>query len=275
LKLALGVATLLIYIRSVYRVAELSEGFTGSIANQEIPYMFFEPVMISVACICLLAWHPSFVFGDQWQAADYRVGKGDKDTKLELGVSGKAFSSTFSTPSERSLVSRGNPDLDQQSNQETAGYWVGSHKPGCPRANPRANLPLMRQQENSITKPQSSFHQPHCPHANDSRIPAVGREDYTTAGEYTNSSGLNVPGAVTPRTPLMKEGDHTAVEIYTSSHQPNKLGAFTPRTPLTRDGDLGTGTENYTSSHQPNISGAVTPRTPLMKQQNYDRRTEW
>ncbi|KAL8937765.1 MAG: hypothetical protein Q9216_004261, partial [Gyalolechia sp. 2 TL-2023] len=46
-------ATLTIYIRSCFRVAELQEGFDGSLANDEITFMILEAAMIAIASIAL------------------------------------------------------------------------------------------------------------------------------------------------------------------------------------------------------------------------------
>ena len=76
-KTALGIALLAIYVRSVYRVAELSEGFDGKIANYEIPYMILEGAMIIIASTLLTISHPALVFGDIWrQASPKKAGKG-------------------------------------------------------------------------------------------------------------------------------------------------------------------------------------------------------
>jgi RTA1 like protein len=58
---ALGVATVAIYIRSVFRVAELQQGFQSRFANNEITFMVLEGGMIVVATIALTALHPGLV----------------------------------------------------------------------------------------------------------------------------------------------------------------------------------------------------------------------
>ncbi|KAL8760985.1 MAG: hypothetical protein Q9184_002855 [Pyrenodesmia sp. 2 TL-2023] len=63
---AIAVATLGIYIRSAYRVAELREGFDGKLANDEVTYMILEGAMVALACIAMTALHPGFVFGRNW-----------------------------------------------------------------------------------------------------------------------------------------------------------------------------------------------------------------
>ncbi|KAH8660450.1 putative RTA1 domain protein [Xylariales sp. PMI_506] len=64
--IALALATLLVFIRSVYRVAELQGGFGGSIANNEVTFMIFEGPMIILAVLGLTIFHPGLAFGGQW-----------------------------------------------------------------------------------------------------------------------------------------------------------------------------------------------------------------
>ena len=75
-------------------MAELSQGFDGYIANQEIPYMIFEPVMITIACICLTIWHPSIVFGDVWKTVSNGTRLRQKKGNLELGSMGDTVSNS-------------------------------------------------------------------------------------------------------------------------------------------------------------------------------------
>ncbi|KAL8709907.1 MAG: hypothetical protein Q9220_005357 [cf. Caloplaca sp. 1 TL-2023] len=59
-------ATLTIYVRSCFRVAELQGGFDGHLANDEVTFMILEGAMVSIACIALTAVHPGMVFGRNW-----------------------------------------------------------------------------------------------------------------------------------------------------------------------------------------------------------------
>ncbi|KAL8816966.1 MAG: hypothetical protein Q9223_004115 [Gallowayella weberi] len=63
---ALAIATLAIYIRSIFRVAELSGGFDGHLANDEVTFMILEGTMIAIASIALTLPHPGMVFGRNW-----------------------------------------------------------------------------------------------------------------------------------------------------------------------------------------------------------------
>ena len=60
---ALVVATLCIFIRSCFRVAELQGGFDSALANQQITYMILEGAMIIIATTALTVGHPGLVFG--------------------------------------------------------------------------------------------------------------------------------------------------------------------------------------------------------------------
>lgn len=59
---ALTLATICIFWRSVYRVAELGEGWTGNLIKRQWLFVGFEGVMVIVACFALNIFHPAFSF---------------------------------------------------------------------------------------------------------------------------------------------------------------------------------------------------------------------
>lgn len=59
---ALSVSTICIFWRSVFRVAELSDGWTGPIMKQQNLFVGFEGVMVVVAILLLNIWHPNLSF---------------------------------------------------------------------------------------------------------------------------------------------------------------------------------------------------------------------
>ena len=69
----LATATLTIFTRCVFRCAELSGGFDGRLANQQVSFMILEGAMICIAVICLTAFHPGWVFGENWRAAAWNI----------------------------------------------------------------------------------------------------------------------------------------------------------------------------------------------------------
>ncbi|GLA64512.1 hypothetical protein AtubIFM56815_010454 [Aspergillus tubingensis] len=62
----LALATITIFIRSVFRVAELQGGFSSALANNETDLMVLESTMISIACISLTVAHPAIIVGRTW-----------------------------------------------------------------------------------------------------------------------------------------------------------------------------------------------------------------
>lgn len=67
----LVVAVLTIFIRSVFRVAELSGGFNGKLFNEEIPFMILEGPMVIIACTAVSIFHPGIAFQGSWHEADF------------------------------------------------------------------------------------------------------------------------------------------------------------------------------------------------------------
>jgi hypothetical protein len=75
----LALATLCIFIRSVYRVVELSEGWTGHLIRQQWLFVGLEGVMVVVAVVALNAFHPAFCFN-----AKFEGGEGRKRMRMGL-----------------------------------------------------------------------------------------------------------------------------------------------------------------------------------------------
>ncbi|RDW57348.1 hypothetical protein BP5796_12798 [Coleophoma crateriformis] len=78
---ALGIATLAVITRSIFRAIELSDGFSGELANDEVLYMILEPPMISIAVIALTLCHPGD-FSDAGTSNTLKAGRED-GTELE------------------------------------------------------------------------------------------------------------------------------------------------------------------------------------------------
>lgn len=67
--IGLALATITIFVRSVFRVAELKGGFHSSLANNQVLFMILEGAMIGIATLCLTVFHPGICFGGQWGEA--------------------------------------------------------------------------------------------------------------------------------------------------------------------------------------------------------------
>lgn len=68
---ALFTATALLFVRTVFRSVELSEGFGGKLANNQIEFMILDGVMVILASVCLTIWNPGFGFDGRWNEAEF------------------------------------------------------------------------------------------------------------------------------------------------------------------------------------------------------------
>lgn len=95
--LGLGAATLTIFVRSCFRVAELSGGFRGPLANNETSFMVLEGAMIIVASLCLTLLHPGLAFQGIWAEVNFpmRIRKG---VKGESSAGNGTTKETIETP---------------------------------------------------------------------------------------------------------------------------------------------------------------------------------
>jgi len=82
---AVVIASLFIFIRCVYRVVELSDGFSGKLANDETTFLVLEGPMIMIAMLALTAFHPGIVFKGDWKASQFKWRPGKASAKTEGG----------------------------------------------------------------------------------------------------------------------------------------------------------------------------------------------
>lgn len=78
---ALTLATICIFWRSVYRVVELGEGWTGNLIRHQWLFVGFEGVLVGVACLALNAFHPALCFKEGVEGLG---GLGSKKKALRL-----------------------------------------------------------------------------------------------------------------------------------------------------------------------------------------------
>jgi hypothetical protein len=69
---ALSLATLLIFTRCVFRVAELSHGWHGRLIQKQNYFVGLESAIVCVAVLLLNLFHPSFCFGESGNPASSR-----------------------------------------------------------------------------------------------------------------------------------------------------------------------------------------------------------
>ncbi|KAF8860528.1 putative RTA1 domain protein [Acephala macrosclerotiorum] len=83
--IGLCVATLTIFIRSAFRVAELSGGFHGPLANNQVSFMVLEGAMVVTAASCLTLLHPGLCFQGFWHAANFSfLQKVEVESEVEM-----------------------------------------------------------------------------------------------------------------------------------------------------------------------------------------------
>lgn len=63
--LGISVAVLVIYIRCIYRVVELKQGFSGYLVTHEVFLMTLDALMIAISGLIFIPFHPVFVFGKE------------------------------------------------------------------------------------------------------------------------------------------------------------------------------------------------------------------
>jgi hypothetical protein len=91
---SLGSATMLILIRSIYRVAEMAGGYDGRLMKDENTFLVFEGVLIVLAVLLLLLFHPGAVM-DGFGASVKSKQKGLSNTSA-WGSSGEEGDSELS-----------------------------------------------------------------------------------------------------------------------------------------------------------------------------------
>lgn len=70
---AIGASLILILVRCIFRVIELSDGFSGSLANNELFLTLFDCVPMSLVIILLTIAHPGIIFGEEiWREGAFR-----------------------------------------------------------------------------------------------------------------------------------------------------------------------------------------------------------
>lgn len=81
--LAISIAVVLIYIRCVYRIVELAQGFSGYLIRHEVYLMVLDAFMIAVACLIFIPFHPVWVLGSENKVKLAHIKKNDDEKLLE------------------------------------------------------------------------------------------------------------------------------------------------------------------------------------------------
>ena len=84
MRLAFTAATLLILVRSIFRVAELAHGFGSRLANDQVAFMILEGGMIILATGLMAGFHPGRYFGDKWGESGWRIGRESRGEEVKI-----------------------------------------------------------------------------------------------------------------------------------------------------------------------------------------------
>ncbi|KAK6593337.1 rta1 domain-containing protein [Botrytis cinerea] len=76
----LTVATVLILIRSIFRVVELAKGFQSKLANEEVPFMILEGAVMILATTIMTIFHPGLIIKGKWKESGWEL-KGWKNER--------------------------------------------------------------------------------------------------------------------------------------------------------------------------------------------------
>ncbi|CDO94961.1 unnamed protein product [Kluyveromyces dobzhanskii CBS 2104] len=99
--LALTVAVLFVYVRCIYRVAELAEGWNGNLISHEWYFIALDALMMSLATVVLSVFHPGFAFlGREVQIPVTSTKKGLEDTEDDSKQSHNDFDNRDEKESE-------------------------------------------------------------------------------------------------------------------------------------------------------------------------------
>lgn len=103
--LALTVSVLVIYIRCVYRVVELLQGFDGYLITHEVYLMVLDAMMVAIAGLLAVPFHPLFVFG--------------RENKVKLAHIKKRLDVDDQVGEKRPSVDSGSRSASNHSSQDT------------------------------------------------------------------------------------------------------------------------------------------------------------
>jgi hypothetical protein len=81
---AITLSTICIFWRCVFRVAELSDGWSGPLMHRQDLFVGFEGVMIVVACLALNFFHPAVCCGELMEGAGGLGGSRRKAKDFEM-----------------------------------------------------------------------------------------------------------------------------------------------------------------------------------------------
>lgn len=90
LKSAYTLSTILLLVRSLFRVAELTHGFRSELANNEIVFVILEGCVVLGATVLMSVFHPGLIIGEAWVESGWKKDEVEKkEFDLESVYSGE------------------------------------------------------------------------------------------------------------------------------------------------------------------------------------------
>lgn len=99
-----------ILVRSCFRVAELAHGFSGKLANEQVPFMILEGLMMILAVFLMTIFHPGRYVGHDWKKQKSQT---IEERKFSIGNGSTTNGSGF-YPAGRPTNAAFNPTAAQQ-----------------------------------------------------------------------------------------------------------------------------------------------------------------
>lgn len=146
---ALAIATVAVFVRSVFRCVELSQGFGGKLAGNEITYMVLEGAMIALAVVVLTFFHPGWVWNTYWTEASWHV-----------------RSSSYSSPSasSKSVSARRDVEAAYKAVHASDEELIAPESPSA------AQMSRLTSVDTSRRSPSARFYQPQGPEPAQQRL---------------------------------------------------------------------------------------------------------
>jgi hypothetical protein len=104
--LAIATATITILIRCTFRVAELSEGFGGKLANDEPLFMIFDGLMMLICVAVLTVAHPGIMLGRRWDDGAFHWSRRGQENSDSEGSSDRSMQYDAGMPGAHEKVAR-------------------------------------------------------------------------------------------------------------------------------------------------------------------------
>lgn len=110
--LGITVATIAIYIRCVYRVVELAQGWDGFLIGHEVYLMTLDASMVAICGLVFVPFHPYFVFGKEnvlkvkhiKNRADFKMDENQVEPKSSQGSNSLVDNDTEEQPANNSEI---------------------------------------------------------------------------------------------------------------------------------------------------------------------------